>query len=228
MVVLLVVLMLVMFLTIDFFVKRHRGAECAQSDPHEPRADTARGLLSRIGYRVPDGVFFHGGHTWLYLEESGVAKLGISDFARIVVGKIDRVVTRPVGDRVEEGDILMTLSHEGRSVKFLAPVDGVIEEVNTAIPEPGETLDINPMTANWFYRIRPVDTSALSQRLHIGRAAKEWLDREVDRLKVLLATVTPEHQVVGATQLDGGVPRWGLIDQLDDDEWQTLQGKFFG
>ena len=122
----------------------------------------------------------------------------------------------------------MTLRHDDRSVSFLAPIDGVIEEVNSTVPEPGETPDINPMTASWFYRIRPMDTAALQQRLRIGKAAREWLDREVDRLKVLVATLTPERQVVGATQLDGGVPRWGLIDQLGEEEWQTLQDRFFG
>jgi hypothetical protein len=61
----------------------------------------------------------------------------------------------------------------------------------------------------------------------LGTAAKEWLRREASRLKVFLSTVSPEHPVLGPTMQDGGLPGYGLIDFIEEDDWKTLQGKFF-
>jgi hypothetical protein len=62
----------------------------------------------------------------------------------------------------------------------------------------------------------------------LGRSAREWLDREVERLRVFLATITPRHPVLGDTMQDGGLPVAGLTEYLDESGWQKLRERFFG
>jgi hypothetical protein len=64
--------------------------------------------------------------------------------------------------------------------------------------------------------------------MQLGTEAKQWLSREVRRLKVFLATIAPEHPVLGQTMQDGGLPSNGLIDHLGDVEWSKLHERFFG
>jgi glycine cleavage system H protein len=229
MVALLVVLTILVFLTADYFLQRaHRvhalGADGSAASEEERRPV---GFFGRPGYRVPQGVFFDAGHTWLHLEESGVAKVGINDFAQAVVGDVDEIITRAPGEQVRKGDTIIELRHGERAVAFRSPVDGVVREINEEMLDREEILSVEPQSAAWICRIRPDDPGAVLGGMMIGATAKDWLEREVARVKVFLSTIAPEHPVLGHTMQDGGLPGYGLIDFLDDVEWKKLHEKFF-
>jgi glycine cleavage system H protein len=229
MVALLVFLTILVFLTVDYFLQRRHAVHAVHADGTvaENGSLPPAGFFGRPGYRVPQGVFFDAGHTWLYLEETGVAKLGINDFAQSVVGEIDEMVTRQPGEEVRKGDTILQLRHGDRAVAFRSPIDGVVREVNAEMVGREEFLSVEPHSAAWLYRIRPKDTSAVLGGMMLGDAAKSWLQREVARLKVFLSTIAPEHPVLGHTMQDGGLPGYGLIDHLDDNEWNKLRERFF-
>lgn len=225
MVALLVVLTILVFLTVDYFLQKRHAAVVAHG-PTVADHPAPVGLFGRGGYRVPQGVFFAPGHTWLHLEESGTARLGVDDFAQSIVGDIDEMITREPGETVRKGDTILQVRHGDRAVAFRSPVDGVIRDVNTDVLGRHEILSMEPHAASWIYRIKPDDTSSLLDGMMLGTAAKEWLRREASRLKVFLSTISPEHPVLGTTMQDGGLPGYGLIDFVDDKEWTMLREKF--
>jgi len=228
MVALLVTLTILVFLTADYFLQRAHRVHALGTEPSAAGTEPAPpGVFGRPGYRVPQGVFFDSGHTWLHLEESGVAKVGINDFAQTVVGDIDEIITRSPGEQVRRGDTIIQLRHGDRAVAFRSPVDGVVREVNDEMLGRGEILSVEPQSSAWICRIKPNDPGSVLGGMMIGNTAKEWLQREVARVKVFLSTITPEHPVLGHSMQDGGLPGYGLIDFLDDDEWKKLQEKFF-
>jgi glycine cleavage system H protein len=221
MVALLVVLTVLVFLTVDYFLQRRRALSAvAENGP------ARAGLFGRAGYRVPQGVFFAPGHTWFHLEDSGVARVGVDDFATSIVGDIDEITSRQPGEAVRKGDVILRVRHGEREVAFRSPVDGVVREVNADILERRDILGVEPFTAAWLYRVKPEDTSGMLDGMMIGNTAKEWLRREASRLKVFLSTVSPQHPVLGTTMQDGGLPGYGLIDFVEEDDWKTLQEKF--
>ena len=226
MVALLILLTILMFLTVDYLIQRRQVLSATAVRSAGP-AHAGRPVTPQIRYRTPQGVFFSPGHTWLYLEESGAARIGVNDLAQAIVGRIDRVQTRAVGDAVRKGDVLLKLRHGERSVAVRSPIDGVIESVNSAVLERRDLRDVHPLTSNWFYRVKPKCTSDCLKNLLIGDAATDWLSREVQRLKVILSTIAPQNPVLGATLQDGGLPAWGLIDFLGDAEWNQVQERFF-
>jgi glycine cleavage system H protein len=226
MVALLVVLSILTFVTVDYLVQRRRRAPAA-AGAAEDATPRATELFGRAGYRIPHGVFFDPGHTWLYLEETGAARVGVDDFAHAIVGNVDRIDTRPVGREVRKGDVIISMFHGDRKLSFRSPVDGVIEEVHGDILGRKELLSIEPHSASWIYRIRPRDPAAAIQGLMLGKIAKEWLQREVARMKVFLTTLAPLNPAVGVTMQDGGLPAYGLVDFLGDEEWQKVRSRFF-
>jgi glycine cleavage system H protein len=228
MVALLILLTILVLMTIDYFIQRVRARAAVVSLAALPGG--AKGLTrpaAQFRYRTPHGVFFSPNHVWLYLEESGAARIGIDDLAQSIVGRINEMATRTVGDRVRAGDAILELRHDGRRLVLRSPVDGVIETVNQELVERRDLRGIEPFSAGWIYRVRPENTARTLQHLLLGDAAKEWLDREVQRLKVILATIAPKNPVLGQTLQDGGLPAWGLIDYIDEAEWKQIQDKFF-
>ncbi len=226
MVALLILLTILVFMTLDYFVQHRRGVAEARAGL-QPGALLSRHEPAQISYRVPRGVFFSPGHTWLYLEESGTARVGINDLAQSVVGRITSAGARAAGDHVLKGDPIVELRHDHRTVTFRAPVDGVIEEINTDLLQRHDYRGLEPFSAAWLYRIRPKVPSTALRDLLLGDAAKEWLGREVQRLKVILAMIAPSDPLLGATLQDGGLPAWGLIDLLSEPEWQQVRETFF-
>ena len=214
---------MLILVAVDRFIRHRRSAQAAEAlqlaavpaQPSDPG-------------RIPPGVFFGPGHTWLFLEESGAARVGINEFARTVLGRIDAIETREIGERVPRGDVLLKLRHGDRAAAFRAPVDGIVTEVNNDLVERHDFSDSGSFTSGWLCKLEPTDTSQVSKDLLIGRAAREWVSREVQRLKVFLAMIAPQHPVLGTTMQDGGLPREGLIDELSDAEWRKLQDGFFG
>ena len=229
MVALLVLFTILCFLTVDYLVQRRQAAAVAVAQTAHPAGAVSAMAhpAAQLRYRTPNGVFFDPGHTWLFLEESGSTRLGINDFAQSILGKVDSVQTRAVGDRVKKGDVIVKLRHGERTATFRAPIDGVIEDVNSELLESHEMFGAEPFSSGWVYRIKPTNTTVLQKSLLLGESAKDWLSREVQRLKVILSTVAPANPVLGQTLQDGGLPAYGLIDYLSEAEWKQIQEKFF-
>ncbi|MDH3216748.1 MAG: glycine cleavage system protein H [Candidatus Krumholzibacteria bacterium] len=230
MVALFVLLTFVGFFVVDYLLRTRQAKRVGDGLVISSRAPSSPAYIQLVEpvYRTPAGVFFEPGHTWMHLEQTGHAKLGIDDFARNIIGSIDEFEAIPVGARVTKGEEFLRVRHADRTIGFKAPIDGVIEDVNTELMNRGELRGIEPYADAWLYRILPRDPSALARAMLIGAEAKSWLSREVNRLKVFLATIAPTHPALGETMRDGGIPVSGLVGYLDDPGWKMLQETFFG
>jgi hypothetical protein len=113
-------------------------------------------------------------------------------------------------------------------IEFRAPVDGVLEEINHDVFESRPRPVTDSPAASWIYRIKPADTSALASTMLLGRSAREWIEHEIERLKVFLATIVPRHPALGETMQDGGAPVAGVTEYLDDAGRDKLRERFFG
>jgi len=225
MVALLFILTVAVFVMFDYFVRRRGGGPAVAGQETVRSDDSERAPVVAARYRIPDGVLFSPNHAWAVLEESGTVRVGIDDFARSILGGVDRVVSRSAGEHVKKGDEIFTLRHDGRSVPVRSPIDGVVERVNAEYAGRRSPAPSDPLSNEWLCQIRPRDASSLFAGLRIGAAARDWFDRETQRLRVLLATIRPDDQLLGQTLQDGGEPVWGLSEYLSDDEWEQIRTK---
>ena len=97
-------------------------------------------------------------HEWLRLDGDEVT-VGITEYAAEQLGDLVFVELPEEGATVARGDEVVTIESVKAASDILAPLDGVITEVNAAIVEnPGKVND-DPMEGGWFFKMTLADPS---------------------------------------------------------------------
>ena len=56
-------------------------------------------------FSLPEGLFYHQGHSWVMPQGAELVKVGVDDFAQRLVGKSNKISLPKVGSRIEQGDV---------------------------------------------------------------------------------------------------------------------------
>jgi CheY-like chemotaxis protein len=84
-------------------------------------------------FSIPGGVHVSAGHCWVSLAEDGTARVGIDDFARKLLGKVDSINFPNIGTNVIAGNPLFRVNQGSRRAPFHAPLSGKVTLINEAI-----------------------------------------------------------------------------------------------
>jgi glycine cleavage system H protein len=95
-------------------------------------------------------------HEWVRIEE-GVAFVGITDAAQDMLSDIVYVELPEEGITVKAGDEIGTVESVKAAEDIIAPISGVVVEVNRALETTPEIVNQRPYTA-WFFKIQPADS----------------------------------------------------------------------
>lgn len=107
---------------------------------------------------------FTNDHEWLRLEQSGEITVGITTFAQEALGDVV-FVQLPDLTSFEAGAEVVVLESVKAASNITMPIAGEVVAVNSAVSEDPELVNASPMDSGWFFRIRPVDASALDDLL---------------------------------------------------------------
>jgi CheY-like chemotaxis protein len=167
------------------------------------------GLVQAAGtgeFHVPGGAFVSEGHVWIRIEPSGRVRIGLDDFAHKALGAFERVDLPAPSATVRRGEPCFALRRGTMEARFVAPLSGHVTEVNGQLgATPGSSAE-SPYDAGWVCLLEPSDLAAELAGLHIGKAAVEWYQKQIVRLRELGGPA--EH---GTPQVD----------------WATLEKEFF-
>lgn len=222
---LFIVFLLVAFLVTDIIYRKIQAKKATVQVPVVAKApipfDLQPGKLA-----LPGGLFFHRGHTWAKLDPSGNIKVGLDDFVQKIIGRIDAIKPRKVGDSISQGDKIFTIEQGKRTAEFNSPVDGVIDSINEEIVSNPGVIKENPYESGWIYSIKPTNLSTNIKSLTIAEDALTWLKKEVQKFREFIAEQFVEDKMLGKTLADGGVPVEGVMEYADDFSWMKLQEEF--
>jgi len=182
--------------------------------------------LERIA--VPPGLFLGTGHTWLGLEPSGMARIGMDEFASRILGHIDTVELPGTGKAVRHGEGLFTIRQGDRTAVFTAPVDGVVTSVNEGLRKATEPLGAEPYTLGWICTLKPANLAANLRRLLVGEDSRAWIADEIERFMAMLAMRPVSSPALGALSPDGGDLVKGVLEKADKETWDIFVGEFIG
>ncbi len=224
MVVLLVILTVLCFITVELAI---RWKEKRLVEASLRAMDPSTLLPYRPAYEMPGGLFFHGGHTWAKIENSGNVQVGLDGFAQGVLGKVDRYELPAMGIRVRQGEPALAVHQSGKRIEFVAPVDGEICAVNERLNADLRGARENPYEKGWALEIRPTNLAHNLKKLRIGAEASAWLEKEVRRFVEFLTLYRAVPQEIGVTMSDGGVHTEGIMETMDGEILQIAVREFF-
>jgi CheY-like chemotaxis protein len=169
-------------------------------------------------FSIPGGVLVSTGHCWASLDDDGTAKIGLDDFARKLIGKIDAVEFPRVGARVQAGQPLFGITQGKRKAQFKAPLSGTVVKVNERLSRDADAVDALAYGGNWICIIDGEDLDSELAGLKIGKSAVAFFQEEIDRFQSFLE----KAGFPGA-----GALKVGAFEKLDETGWNTAVKEFF-
>lgn len=184
--------------------------------------DTASGEFA-----IPGGVFIANSHTWVNLNQDGIAKVGMDDFAKKLIGKVEVIDLPNLGMNVKAGQPLFTIRQGNRKVTFNSPVSGIVKSINTLLKDNPDALEVTPYEKNWFCAIDTDNIDNEIKDLHIGKSAVSFYQKDIDHFKSKMKDIVKtekqsEDEYVNENQL-----YIGQLEKLNDVNWEKVVSEFF-
>lgn len=227
MVAVFVILTIMAFLVADTLIRRIEARRQLQPEPVRP-AGYPIPAYTFEGLSVPDGLFVDRGHTWVELDSSGRAHVGMDDFAQRVMGRLDEVELPEVGQEVRRGQKLFAIRQGERTAVFASPLDGVVYSTNKDMARHPEAIKADPYEQGWICSLRPKNLAKDLKRLFIAEETRDWLRQEIHRFQEFIASRPLEPTALGHVLQDGGQPTGGVLELMDDETWNLFTQEFLG
>ena len=177
--------------------------------------------------RSPQGLLYDRSHTWAFMDEEGMVKIGIDDFLQHVTGTLTNVKLRSPGELVRKGKHVFSIAQDGKQLDICAPVSGTIKEVNPLLKNQTSLLNKEPYKNGWVYKIEPTNWMKEIKFLITGKNYKNWIQNEITRLKEFFTlSIRPETSQYANVLQDGGDLSDGLLEQFGPVIWEDFQTHF--
>lgn len=225
MVAIFVVMTIIFFLAVDLVYQRvQKKREITAASTQKIFKFNKSNPISAIS--VPDGLFFHPGHSWAAVTQDGKVRVGIDDFTNKLLGQFDSIEVKNQGGTVKQGEPLLVIRQGRRTAEIVAPVSGVVEMTNTQTMANPASVQSDPYNSGWVCAIKPTNLMDSLKKLNIAETAKKWASEEVDRMRDFLVGASFENKLVGQTLQDGGAPVEGVLSYMSDEAWEKFNNEF--
>jgi len=221
MTVILVLLTFAIFLAIDYVRSRKQVVEVVVQ-PAVAREAAPRVVPALVaGFQVPENVRYHAGHTWALSESRDLVRVGMDDFASKLIGKIDSIAFPQRGRWVRQGQKMVTISRDGKTVDMVSPIEGTVTDINESVMKNPELARKDPYGEGWLVTVQAPDSKINFRNLIGGALARMWTEESALRLHQRMPAAA------GAMAQDGGVAVDDLTAQMPNEDWAALTKEFF-
>lgn len=113
--------------------------------------------------KILNELWYSKSHEWVKVE-GNVATIGITDYAQASLGSIVYLETAEKGETVEQFDTCGTVESVKAASDIMAPVSGVVLEINQEVIDSPEKLN-DDSYANWILKVEMSDQEELKNLL---------------------------------------------------------------
>ena len=186
------------------------------------------GILSAGILRIPQGLFYSRNHTWMFLEKSGAAKVGLDDLLVHITGEVKFRNLKSPGETISKGDLLTEIDHNSKILQIFSPVSGKILDTNAMLGENPGMINDDPYGKGWVYKIKPSNWIAEAKSCYMAEEATLWSENELARFKDFLAVTMKNHSPESSMVIlqDGGELCDHTLSGLPDETWKDFQKEF--
>ncbi|MEX2125660.1 MAG: glycine cleavage system protein GcvH [Woeseia sp.] len=109
---------------------------------------------------LPGDLLYTSEHEWLRKEDDGSVTIGITDHAQSALGDLVFVELPEIGQELESGGEMAVVESVKAASDVYAPVSGTVLEVNSALADDPEKINVDPYGEGWMVRMQPADDDA--------------------------------------------------------------------
>ncbi|MEL6103348.1 MAG: glycine cleavage system protein GcvH [Pseudomonadota bacterium] len=99
-------------------------------------------------------------HEWLRADGE-IYVVGITEHATTQLGDLVFVELPEIGTTVSKDDEIVVIESVKAASDIMAPVDGEITDVNSALADDPSLANSDPLGEGWFFKIKPSDPSQI-------------------------------------------------------------------
>jgi glycine cleavage system H lipoate-binding protein len=144
-----------------------------------------------------------------------------------MVGRIYSVALPTPGTQAQAGTTCWRISHQLGDTPLLAPVPGIVQQVNGKLSDRPSLVNRDPYGEGWAFVVEPTQLKESLKPLYYGEHAARWFACEVTRLQNETAALLQRSSPgIGATMTDGGLAVADLHLLLDADQFHQLINSF--
>ena len=223
MTVILVLATFAAFLIIDHIYSRRRGVQpIIVTKPAATRGHEARPVPAFVaGFRVPENVRYHQGHTWALSESPNLVRCGMDDFAGKLAGNIEAIQLPQRGQWVRQGQKIWSVVRNGVKVDMVSPIEGSVADVNDAVATDPTLAGKDPYGEGWVVTVQSPDSKINFRNLIGGALSRVWMEESAARLAARVPAMA------GAFAADGGEIVSDLGSVVPKDKWAEVAKEFF-
>ena len=172
------------------------------------------------GFKLADGYFFHDGHTWTFVDNGGVIRVGMDDFSFKVLGGPDGFELPLIGQELNQSKAGWGMKRKDNLADVLSPVNGVITKVNPRLYDSPTVSEQSPYEDGWLFTVHNSDLKGAVKNLMDDDQSVSWLNREITGLEEMIETVA------GPLSADGGLLMRDIYGNLPALGWENLTRRF--
>ena len=114
-----------------------------------------------MSYQFPDNLNYADTHEYV-LEENGLLKIGVSEFAIDQLGDIVFVELADQGKTLEKGETFGTIESVKAVEEVYLPFSGEIVSINESVIDNPELLQNDPIGEGWLVILKPASKVSIS------------------------------------------------------------------
>lgn len=114
--------------------------------------------------KVLDDLYYSPSHEYVRVD-GDFAYIGITDYAQEQLGNVVYVDMPEPGDELSTGSEFGAVESVKAASDLMAPVSGVVEEVNEILDDEPERINADAF-ANWIVKIKLADPSELGKLMN--------------------------------------------------------------
>jgi CheY-like chemotaxis protein len=172
-------------------------------------------------FAIPGGVFISKNHCWAAIDQDGKVKIGIDDFAKKIIGKIDDINFPNLGMKLNLNQPLFSVKQGKRKVTFNSPISGSVISVNDKLKDDPESLEISPYENNWICKIDADNLDIEIKNLQIGNAAVSLYQADIEKYMDEVKKQKPDTK-----ETEDSIFK-GEIADFDDFNYDKIVSEFF-
>ena len=172
------------------------------------------------GFRLPETLHYHRGHTWARVEDGDTVVVGLDDFAGKLIGDPQGIQIPDRGTWLRQGEKGFRVEASGRRADLVAPVEGEVTEINPQVLREPELAVNDPYGRGWILKVRVRNLAANLRNLLSGSLARKWMQDAREGLEIRLMALS------GSVLQDGGEPVADFARHLSSEDWERIAGEF--